>query len=141
MQKASISSEQFDHFIQHPDHVDQRWELINGEIIEVVSENYSSELAITIAAFIKRHLREQGIHVRVTGADGGYIIGGNHFIPDVAYISAEKQPEPSREAYNPNHPDLVVEVISPNDKLCDVAVKTNAYQAAGILAWVLYPDE
>ncbi|MEJ5197516.1 MAG: SdrD B-like domain-containing protein, partial [Anaerolineae bacterium] len=49
----------------------------------------------------------------VTGADGGYRVGDERYIPDVAFVSQSRQPAPSRDAYNAIAPDLAVEVLSP----------------------------
>lgn len=76
----------------------------------------------------------------MTGADGGYIVMGERYIPDVAFISIEKQPEPCLEAYNPNAPDLVIEVISPTDTKQKLSRKLTNYHAAGIHVWVVWPE-
>ena len=76
----------------------------------------------------------------VTGADGGYMVGGNRFIPDVGYISKARQAEPSHEAYNPNAPDLAVEVLSPTDDRDSLRLKVAAYLVAGTTLWVVDPD-
>ncbi len=76
---------------------------------------------------------------RLTGADGRYVIGGERYIPDVAYISFEKQPHPSREAYNPNPPDLAVEVLSPTNDDEKMRVKVTNYLLVGTIVWVVDP--
>ena len=78
---------------------------------------------------------------RVTGADGGYVVSGGRYIPDVAFISKEKQPEPSHEAYNPNPPDLAIEVLSPSDDPADTRIKVVNYLRAGTSVWVVDPDK
>jgi Uma2 family endonuclease len=77
---------------------------------------------------------------RLTGADGGYIIAGERYIPDVAYILYARQPKPSREAYNPNPPDLVVEVLSPSNDDDKMRVKITNYLLVGVMVWVINPE-
>ncbi|NDJ78969.1 MAG: hypothetical protein GYB65_22185, partial [Chloroflexi bacterium] len=61
----------------------------------MVSNSYSSEIAVSISFHIKLYMREQGIEGRVTGADGGYHVADERYIADVAFISKARQPEPS----------------------------------------------
>ena len=76
-----------------------------------------------------------------TGADGGYRVVGESYIPDVAFISKAREPEPSREAYNPNPPDLAVEVLPPSNDADDMRIKVVNYLAVGTQVWVVQPDE
>jgi Uma2 family endonuclease len=131
--------EEFDEFIYLPENVDKEFEFIGGEILEVVSNSYSSEIAATISAEIRMYIKGKKLG-RVTGADGGYIIAGERYIPDVAFISIKKQPLSSREAYNPNPPDLVVEVVSPSDSNRQMKIKVANYMAVGAIVWVVYPE-
>jgi Uma2 family endonuclease len=86
--------------------------------------------------FVKQH--DLG---RVTGADGGYWVSGERYIPDVAVVSKARQPQPSHEAYNPNPPDLAVEVWSPGNKEDEMAIKIANYLAAGTRVWLFRPLE
>jgi Uma2 family endonuclease len=130
---------QFDEFIQLPSNADKSFEFIGGEIVEVVSNSYCSEIAanimIELGGFVKRN--KLG---RMTSADGGYIVSGEKYIPDIAFISLARQPEPSHETYNPNPPDLVVEVVSPTDQEKNLLIKVANYLAAGTRVWVVRPD-
>ena len=78
---------------------------------------------------------------RITGADGGYMIEGDRYIPDVAFISVKKQPQPSRAAFNPIAPDLAVEVLSPGNTDREMRIKVANYLKAAVLLWVVDPDQ
>ena len=132
--------EEFDTLVMLPENADKSFEFIGGEIIQMVSNNYSSETAALIIFFIQTYLRQSGTRGRITGADGGYIIGGERYIPDVAYISYKKQPEPCHDAYNPTPPDLAVEVMSPADSERQLSIKIGNYLTAGVMLWVVRPD-
>ena len=131
--------EAFDAFIEQPENREKLFEYIGGRIVEVVSNNYASKIAMTIGAFITLFVKEHGLG-DVTGADGGYKVAGERYIPDVGFISREKQPEPSHEAYNPNPPDLAVEVLSPTNAPADIRIKVVNYLQAGTTVWVVDPD-
>lgn len=130
--------EDFDAFIHLPENADRLFEFIAGEIVEVPSNPFSSEIAILIAAALLSFVRANKLG-HVTGEAGGYMVGGERYAPDVAYISSAKQPELAREGYNPNPPDLAVEVISPTDDERPLRIKVANYLAVGVLVWVVYP--
>lgn len=135
----TITVEQFDEFIKLPENADKLFEFIGGEIFEVPSNPLSSEIAITISFFIKLFLRQNNIKGHVTGEAGGYMVSGERYAPDVAYISSEKQAELANDTYNPEPPELAVEVMSPSDTDKRMLVKVANYLAAGTLVWVVYP--
>ena len=132
--------EEFERVVSLPENSDKLFEFIGGEIVEMVSNNYASEVAALIIYFMQAHLRGSGTRGRITGADGGYIVGEERYIPDVAFISYQKQPKPSHDAYNPNPPDLVVEVVSPTDSQRQLTIKISNYLAVGTVVWVVRPD-
>ena len=116
------------------------YEYVAGEAVPVVSNNYCSMIAAKILTFIGMYLLESEIGY-VTGSDGGYVVQGERYIPDVGFIGKDKQPEPCHEAYNPQPPDLAVEVVSPTDAEKRLLVKTSNYLASGTTVWIVYPDE
>jgi Uma2 family endonuclease len=136
---ARMTVEEFDVWVMQPENADKRLEYVGGEIVEVVSNNYSSLVAAKILIKIGIYLENNPIGY-VTGADGGYQVSGERYMPDVAYISKERQPEPCRDAYNVNAPDLVAEVLSPSDSPDDLRLKVANFLAAGVVVWVVEPD-
>jgi len=89
-----MTPEAFEDYALLPEHRDKRLEFVDGRIIELVSQDYASIVAINTAAeirtFVKRHKLGW-----VTGADGGYRVLNERYIPDVAFISNKRQPEPA----------------------------------------------
>lgn len=128
----------FEAYIHRPENRDRDFEFIAGEIIDVVSNNYSSLVAMKLGGRLSVFVEDNDLGY-VTGADGGYIIGAHRFIPDVAFISKDRQPKPNHDTYNPNAPDLAVEVLSPTDDRDSLRVKIAAYLAAGTVLWVVDP--
>jgi Uma2 family endonuclease len=135
-----VTAEEFEKLATLPANTDRRLELIGGEIVELVTNQASSRLAMKIGRLIGNYLDEHNIGY-LTGADGGYQIGDDRVMPDVGYISKARQPEPNHDTYNPLPPDLAVEVMSPSDTLRDMLTKVTNYLAAGTAVWVFFPDE
>jgi len=137
-----ISIEQFENFINHPDNADKTFELIMGEIIEVPSNPYVSRIGIRIARRIDEFVDDNDLG-HVTGEAGRYVVGGDRYAPDVAFISYEKQSELARQGYNPNPPDLAVEVVS-NENANEnrtLTIKVGNYLAVGTVVWVVRPED
>ena len=137
-----ITTEQFDVFINRPENADKLFELVAGEIVEVPSNPYVSQLSLLIGAFILTFVRKHKLG-HVTGEAGGYMVSGERYAPDVGYISSVKQSQLVKEGYNPNPPDLAVEVISSNSsaELNKLRVKITNYHSVGTVVWVVKPDE
>lgn len=136
-----MTVEEFDVLVFTPEYIEGDYEFIAGEVIDVVSHPKSSKLAgkflIKIGSFVYDNDLEH-----VTGADGGYHVENERYMPDVGYISFERQPElESVEGYLPNAPNLAVEVVSPNDSERLLMIKVENYLAAGTVVWVVYPEQ
>ena len=61
-------------------------------------------------------------------------------LPDVAYQSFAKLPDPPPDGYVPQMPDLAVEIQSPSDSLSKLRRKAQAYLENGTaLVWLVQP--
>ena len=57
--------------------------------------------------------------------------------PDVTYVHDRKRPV---KGWQSVVPDLVVEVVSPNDRVEDLELKLADFRAAGVpLIWIIHP--
>ena len=139
--RTKLTVEAFDKLAELPENAERLFEYIGGEAFEVPSNPYVSEIASTISFFLKLHLRERGIKGHITGEAGGYMVSGERYAPDVAFISAARQAELARSGYNPNPPELAVEVISPTDPEGKLSIKIANYLAAGTLVWLIWPAD
>ncbi|MEQ8676485.1 MAG: Uma2 family endonuclease [Aggregatilineales bacterium] len=135
--------EQFETFINTPENAEKMFEFIAGEIVEVPSNPYVSAISAQIIFLIKLFLHQNKIKGHVTGEAGGYMVAGERYAPDVAYISYEKQPQLAKSGYNPNPPDLAVEVISSDrqDEMDKLVTKVTNYLSVGTVVWVVRPGE
>jgi Uma2 family endonuclease len=135
-----VTLQEFDAYVFLPENADRRFEYVGGEIVEVVSNNKSSRIGIFIGGRLSVFAEDNNLGW-VTGADGGYWVAGEKYIPDAAFISKKRQPQPSAEAYNSLAPDLAVEVISPTDDRDTLRIKVVNYLLAGTRVWVVDPEK
>lgn len=141
-QAKHYTVEEFDKMIAE-DVSDDIYEYVTGEIYKVPSNPYVSAMAGSFAFYIIDYLRKSNIAGHVTGAAGGYKIGGERFAPDVAFVSAAKQDELTKKGYNTYPPDLAVEVISdPNNRREQTKLrqKLTSYLNAGVLVRIVDPE-
>lgn len=139
--KQRMTVVQFEAFINQPENSDIRFELISGEVFQVPSNPFVSKIAAKILTFIGMYLLKNDIG-HVTGEAGGYIVGGNRYAPDVAFISYVRQPELATDGYNPNPPELAIEVISDPDNPEEqrtLRLKLTSYLAVGVIVWIVNP--
>ena len=141
--KQHVTAEEFEDFVNRHDNAEILFELIAAEIYEVPSNPYVSYIAARIITLLGIYLLQNNLGY-VTGEAGGYMVGGDGYAPDVAFISYARQPKLARKGYNPNPPELAVEVISDSsnaEEQRQLRFKLGNYLAAGVIVWVVNPDE
>lgn len=139
IQTTRLTVEEFDRIVLLPENAERNLEYIGGEIHVMVSNQYASAVAARILIKLGMFLEGKDLGI-LTGADGGYQVSGERYIPDVGFISKARQSTPSHDTYNPHAPDLAVEVLSPTDDLSLVRIKITNYLAAGTVVWLVDPD-
>jgi Uma2 family endonuclease len=123
-------------FINRDENSDRLFELINGEIIEIIpGRTANDELADLIVFAVRLFCTTQQIPCHTTSGTGAYQVGEQVVAPDFAY----KPTEMSDEYPDPVAPQWAVEIISPTDKAEEIRNKREIYLEAGILLWELYP--
>lgn len=137
--KHNLSVEEFDEWVYLPENINRDFEYIGGKIVEVVSNGVSSCIGAYIGGVLSVFVKRKNLGW-VTGADGGYVVMGQRYIPDVAFISKARQAAESTAGYNPIPPDLAVEVLSPSNSAENVQEKVENYLKANVLVWVVDPD-
>jgi Uma2 family endonuclease len=104
----------------------------------VPSNPYVSHIASLISAELVLFLKGKNLGF-VTGEAGGYMVSGERYAPDVAFLAKRKGPLAAK-GYNPLPPDLAVEVLSSAGERDKMRLKIANYLAAGTLIWVVDPD-
>ncbi len=138
--QTRLTVEEFDRVASLPENADRILEYIGGELFEVPSNAYTSAIAGVIFGELYIFLKGKDLG-HLTGEAGGYMVSGERYAPDVAFISKARQPELAKEGYNPNPPELAVEVKSPSDRDDLLRIKIGNYLAAGTLVWLVRPED
>jgi Uma2 family endonuclease len=135
------TTEAFEQFIAQPENEMRLFELIGGEVVEVPSNPFASKIAMRILIFIGMYLQQHDLG-HLTGEAGGYIVDGERYAPDVAFISYARQRILAQEGYNPAPPDLAVEVDFPSTPQSqrNLRIKLFHYLNAGTVVWLVYPE-
>jgi Uma2 family endonuclease len=80
----------------------------------------------------------------VFGQDTGFKIASNPdtvLAPDLAFVARERVALIAPRGYAELAPDLVAEILSPDDRPSELSAKIEEWLAAGVrLAWVIDPD-
>lgn len=138
---STMTVTEFDAWAIQPENSDKRLEYINGEVVELVTQSDASKIAMKFGVRIGIYLENNDIG-ELTGADGGYIVMGERYILDVAFIRYDRQAH-LPAAYYPVAPDLAVEVISNKSNQQEMSTlrkKIGSYIAAGTIVWVVDPE-
>jgi Uma2 family endonuclease len=135
----TMTAEEFDAYAELPENRDKILEFIAGEVHEVPSNPWSSKIAGIIQGELYIFLKGKNLG-HLTGEAGGYRVSDDRYAPDVAFISKEKRIAP--RGYNPDAPDLAVEVDFPSDVESQrrLRLKVSHYMAAGTVAWLVFPE-
>ena len=125
-----------------------RFELVNGELVERNMGWESERVGMNLAAMLWMHCGKHRLGY-VNGSSAGYQCFEAVFPddpnrtrkPDVSFISADRlKADEFPEGHCEIVPDLLVEVISPHDLYSEVETKVDEYLQAGVrLVWVIDP--
>jgi Uma2 family endonuclease len=134
--------------IQRADEVEtpELYEIVNGVRVEVPPMSaFASRLASRLARHINNVAEPLGAGEAVTETLFRLPLATEQERrPDVAYVSAKRWPLERELLIAPRAwdvvPDLVVEVVSPTDRIEDLEEKLMEYFEAGVTTvWVVYP--
>ena len=112
-----------------------RYELVRGELVKMAPAgrvhgkrgnrvNYSLSAHVYENDLGETYLAETGFHLET---DPDHVLA-----PDIAFVSREREEAtPDVDGFFPGPPDLAVEVVSPSDRLTEVADKVAEWLAAG----------
>jgi Uma2 family endonuclease len=132
--------EAFEAWLDAPENQQRHFEWIDGRIKEkMVSHPKSAKLALRLARYLATFVDDHHLG-EMTGADGGYHVGSERYIPDAAFASHEKWQAPIERGYLTLAPDLAIEVLSPTDSASEITLKVLNYLQAGTTVWLVEPD-
>lgn len=119
----------------------KRTELVRGRLVVREPAGYRhGVIAARIAHLLVDFVEARGLG-QVVGAETGFTVGRDPDTvraPDAAFIARERLPSPTPRGFAELAPDLVVEVLSPDDRPGDVLGKVGEWLSAGSrLVWVV----
>jgi len=120
-----------------------KYELVDGEIRKMSPAGWRhGEVCVALAARLFAFARERKLGRVADSSTGVRLPGGNVRSPDVSFIAAERFPSDQPVVgFSPVVPDLVVEVLSPDDHPRAVLDKVGEYLESGVrLVWVVDPE-
>lgn len=121
-----------------------RYELVNGELVELEMSNESSWIAGEVHARIRNFAKEHDLGWAFPDNTGFQCYPWDEDRvrkPDASFVAKHRLPNgPLETGYCPIAPDLAVEVVSPHDLYYDVIAKVDEYLQAGVQSvWVIAP--
>ena len=121
-----------------------RYELVEGRLIRMSPVSFDhGRVVLQMGFLLSRHLEQHP--VGVIGTEIGFKLASNPDTvrgPDIAFIRNERVPTRGKRGYFKGAPDLVIEVLSPDDRPRDTREKVEEYLAEGVpLVVVLDPDK
>jgi len=122
---------------------DKRTELVRGVLVVREPPGYlHGRVAAKLAHFLMNHVGANDLGC-VLAAETGFKLSTDPDTvraPDVAFIRRDRLPEPPPTGYAELAPDLVVEVLSPDDRPGEVLAKVADWLNADVkLVWVVDP--
>lgn len=118
-------------------------ELIDGRIVKMSgAKPRHGRIAMRLGSLIADFVRQKNLGV-VYAAETGFLLARDPDTvrcADVAFVKADRAMGHDEDEYYP-YPDLAIEVLSPSDRVGDVAEKVRQWLAAGTRSvWVVDPS-
>jgi Uma2 family endonuclease len=136
---ATMSGAQFDAL---PYEEGRRWELLEGELIEVLSPTPRHQIIVKVLLLkIEIYLEGRREHCLVM-PDVEFALSGNvRLRPDVCVLLPDKAIQLDLDRIPiPGAPDLAIEMISPTERTAESRAKVEAYLRYGVAeVWQIYP--
>lgn len=121
----------------------KRVELVRGVLVVHEPPGYQhGRVTAALALQLGNHVQASGLGAMVVG-DAGFKIASDPDTvrgPDIAFIAGARAPGPHTLGFPALGPDLVVEVLSPNDRPGEILAKIGDWLEGGArLVWVIDP--
>lgn len=119
-------------------------ELVRGKlVVREPPSTYHGRVQATLNVLVGSYVRAHELGA-VFGQDTGFKIESNPDTvraPDLAFVDRTRLTQIPRRGYAALAPDLVAEILSPDDRPGEVLTKAGEWLEAGVrLVWVIDPD-
>jgi Uma2 family endonuclease len=143
VERIGITVEEFERFVELPENEDRRFELIDGEIVEMSP----TELHNLVGGNFYRT-----VYNYVDANKLGRVVYETYYrspddnrnvrVPDIAFTRAERLLPVVERGSIPQMPDLAIEIKSPNDTYAKMRATAAYYLSKGVqLVWLVYPKK
>ena len=125
-----------------PDDPGHRYELVDGELIDMDGAPRHGKVAVEIAWFLRTHIKRAGLPLDVGTSTGFQMSPHTLRFPDVHVTTWARMAAYDEDAGGWPHfaPDVAIEVVSPSNTPSELDCKTAEYFANGArAAWLAYP--
>lgn len=123
---------------------DYRYELVKGRVIRMSPVGFEhGRIVMRLGTLLVRHAQERSLGAVVT--EVGFKLASNPDTvrgPDLAFIRQSRIPTEEVRGFWNGAPDLVAEILSPDDRLPEIRAKVEEYLARGVsVIVVVNPDD
>lgn len=122
----------------------KRTELVRGHLVVREPAGWRhGEVTMNLAARLAHHVDLTGAGKIVAAETGFTLFRAPDTVraPDIAFVRRERLPDPATRGFAELAPDLVVEVLSPDDRPGETLAKVGDWLEAGVrLVWVIDPE-
>jgi Uma2 family endonuclease len=123
---------------------DKRVELVRGVLMVREPAGYAhGRVAMNLALRLGPHVERTGTGQLFAAETGFTLARGPDTVraPDIAFLRRDRLPDPATRGFPDLAPDLVVEVLSPDDRPGELLAKVADWLVAGTrLVWVVDPE-
>jgi len=141
---GQMTAGQFFDFVHRPENQGRHLELVRGEVTEMSRPGELHDLVCGNVAWALNNYVRQRKQGRVLANDPGIIVERDPDTvrgPDVVLFDDHKAYDQLNPKFAEGTPALVVEVLSPNDRVGKVTRRIGEYLKAGIpLVWIVDPE-
>ena len=135
-----VTAEEFELFPHDPPY--NRFELVEGRVIRLSPVSFDhGRVVARLGYLLSRHLEHKSLGT--VGMEVGFKLASNPDTvrgPDIAFVRQDRVPASGRGFFK-GAPDLVIEVLSPDDRPGEVRAKTDQYLATGVPVVVIVDPE
>jgi Uma2 family endonuclease len=145
VQTTPMTAEEFWSWASRPENQDKLYELDRGEVVATPPPGWlHGALCGWIAHLLWSYVLRRGAGM-VTTNDAGLLVGRDPDTvrgPDVMLFSVSRRLEELGQKFSEELPQLIVEVLSPNDRWSRLSPRIRQYEARGVpLIGVVDPEE
>jgi Uma2 family endonuclease len=141
IREQRFTREDLDALYDQPENAEKRFELLDGEIIEVPPASPLHNWVVTrLVLFLMNFVEPRQMGFVFSDGVSYTLPNGDVLIPDVSFVSKARQDWPLPDAFQ-FAPDLAVEVASPSNWERQLLGKAESYLESGAkIVWIVYPD-